>query len=544
MSLGHKVQQLVLDNDEGLTGTAVHWERVRLGDIAAVVNGFPFISRYFNNTHGTPVLRIRDILHARTGTFYSGPKEEAPTVEAGDLVVGMDGNFNCRTWSGSDALLNQRVCKVHCVEDRYSDRLLGYVLPGYLKLINNHTSAVTVKHLSSRDIEDIPLPLPPRAEQERLVSKIEELFSSIDEGERALKRARKLVERYRQSVLKAAVTGELTREWRKQQTDESESGEALLARILEVRRKAWESAEIAKATAKGKRHDIGPWRESYKEPAYCSHDGLPELPNGWVWARAEQLCGPITKGTTPSSDEMTPDEGQVPFVKVYNLTFRSTLDFTLQPTFISKMVHETKLGRSVVLPGDVLMNIVGPPLGKVSIVPQAYPEWNINQAVAVFRPLPGLDGSFLALYLLSRAAQDWYSTKAKATVGQINLTLEICRDTPIPLPPLAEQAELAQLIEVENSRLDDLEASLNKNEHYSIALRQSVLRSAFSGALVPQDNSEEPASVLLGRIASEFADAASGAFVAKETKGKRRIPSGMTTRAAATRKATTRKGKA
>src|SRR5690606_16578195 len=144
------------------------------------------------------------------------------------------------------ALMNQRVCKVAPDERFYSKALLAYALPGYLKLINDHTSAITVKHLSSRTVQDIPLPLPPRAEQDRLASKIDELFSRIDEGERALEQVSKLVERYRKSVLKAAVTGELTRDWRKARKVDGhpiESGEALVARILTARREAWEQAE-------------------------------------------------------------------------------------------------------------------------------------------------------------------------------------------------------------------------------------------------------------------------------------------------------------
>jgi len=86
----------------------------------------------------------------------------------------------------------------------------------------------------------------PSNEQKRIVSKIDELFSSIEDGERALERVRKLVERYRQSVLKAAVTGELTRAWRDRHAGELEFGEALLTRIIEARRKAWEKSELGK----------------------------------------------------------------------------------------------------------------------------------------------------------------------------------------------------------------------------------------------------------------------------------------------------------
>ncbi len=524
MSLGHRVPKLVADHGNCSTAKATHWERVSLGDIAAVVNGYPFPSNGFNSEQGSPVLRIRDVLPGKVGTYYNGPTDEAPCIQAGELVVGMDGNFNSRIWPGEKAFLNQRVCKVLPKEMFYSNRLLSYVLPGYLKLINEHTSAVTVKHLSSKDIEDVPLPLPPRNEQDRLVSKIDELFSSIDEGERALERVRKLVERYRQSVLKAAVTGELTREWREQHAGELESGEALLTRILESRRQAWEQSELARMTAKGVRPSDNAWKKKYVSPASINASRLPNVPTGWVWARAEQICGFITKGTTPAPSAMSPGVGEVPYIKVYNLTFSGNLDFTKDPTYISQSTHMDELNRSRVVPGDVLMNIVGPPLGKVSIVPDTYPEWNMNQAIAVFKPLQGVDQQFLAFYLLSRAAQDWYKTKAKATAGQFNLTLEICRDTPIPLPSLLEQIAIRELLKVEFSRDANLSSTLKHESMRSSALKQSVLSAAFSGQLVPQDPMDEPASVLLERIAAERAATpkrtASKQVRAKKTKSK------------------------
>ena len=119
-------------------------------------------------------------------------------------------------------------------------------------------------NLTHDRFKTLELPIAPQDEQKRIASRIDELFSSIDEGERALGRVRKLVERYRQSVLKAAVTGELTREWREQHAGELESGEALLARILEARRQAWEQSELAKLTDRGVRPPSDAWKRKYK----------------------------------------------------------------------------------------------------------------------------------------------------------------------------------------------------------------------------------------------------------------------------------------
>lgn len=313
----------------------------------------------------------------------------------------------------------------------------------------------SMRNIGQERIGQIQVPLPAENTMQRIVSRIEELFSEIDEGKRALERVGRLVERYRQSVFKAAVSGELTREWR--------------------------------AT-------------SVTEP-YT--DGDKSLPPGWTRMRAEDLCGFITKGTTPPANSMQAGDGAIPYIKVYNLTFDGSLDFSLDPTFIDEATHRGVLARSIVKPGDVLMNIVGPPLGKVSIVPATHHEWNMNQAVCVFRPHGRIDQQFLAYYLLSRVAQDWLGARAKASVGQVNLTLQICRDLPVPIPPMAEQRAIVELVASKLVLLKSMVASIRAETAKSGAMRQSILKAAFSGQLVQQDPDDEPTAALLARMAAQ-----------------------------------------
>jgi type I restriction enzyme, S subunit len=110
--------------------------------VADLLNGFPYESKNFNDASGIPLLRIRDILPGRTKTRYKGNLDDPRMfkVRNGDLVVGMDGDFNAKIWQGGEALVNQRVCLIRVREEIYSQRFLAYILPGYLKLINDHTS--------------------------------------------------------------------------------------------------------------------------------------------------------------------------------------------------------------------------------------------------------------------------------------------------------------------------------------------------------------------------------------------------------------------
>jgi type I restriction enzyme S subunit len=197
------------------------------------------------------------------------------------------------------------------------------------------------------------------------------------------------------------------------------------------------------------------------------------------------------------------EQAEIPFIKVYNLTFDGTLDFSVKPTFVSGETHSGELARSLILPGDVLMNIVGPPLGKVSIVPDIYPEWNMNQAIARFRPFRGYDRKFLSCALRAEHILNWAVRRAKATAGQFNLTLQICRDLPLPLPPISEQRRIVAEVERRLSLVEALGASVEAALARAGRLRQAVLKQAFEGRLVPQDPDDEPASVLLERIRAE-----------------------------------------
>jgi type I restriction enzyme S subunit len=207
MSFTANIDDVVAENRNGLLAAHPTWQRTRLKEVAAILNGYPFESARFSKEKGTPLIRIRDILPGRTETFYIGDFDSAFLVQPGEIVVGMDGDFHCAAWSGGPALLNQRVCKITPDESRYSKLFLRYVLPGYLSAINAETPSVTVKHLSSRTVADIPLPLPPIKEQRRIVAEIEKQFTRLEAGVAALRRVQANLKRYRAAVLKAACEG-------------------------------------------------------------------------------------------------------------------------------------------------------------------------------------------------------------------------------------------------------------------------------------------------------------------------------------------------
>jgi type I restriction enzyme S subunit len=352
-------------------------------------------------------------------------------------------------------------------------------------------------------MRQLPINLAPLNEHRRIVAKIEELFSELDKGIENLKTAQAQLKVYRQALLKHAFEGKLTAQWRAANPDKLEPAAALLARIQTEREQRYQQQlQQWQATGGSKPKAPKPLQPLTAEELA----ELPELPEGWAYVRAEEIAGFITKGTTPSKEFLFEGSGEIPFIKVYNLTKTGFLDFSIDPTFVSSETHNGFLARSKVYPGDVLMNIVGPPLGKVSIVPNTYPEWNINQAIAIFRSKI-ISNKFLAAYLSHETTVRSMMRKSKATAGQFNLTLEICRETLIPLCGTKEQDEIELLIEEKLSEVDQLDLTLTTSLQQAEALRQSILKRAFSGQLVAQDANDEPAAALLARIKSEKAAA-------------------------------------
>ncbi len=245
--------------------------------------------------------------------------------------------------------------------------------------------------------------------------------------------------------------------------------EQIVSRIEEL------SSELDKAveTLQTTKRQLAVYRQAVLKEAFKGN---------WEYHKTKDLCYFITKGTTPPKHKLL-KKGKIPFIKVYNLTFDTSLDFTIDPTYVSSETHNNFLARSIVYPNDVLMNIVGPPMGKVSIVPNTYKEWNINQAIARFRCNEELNNKFLAYYLGFAPIVEKMKSQSKATAGQFNLTLQICRNIDIPLPSLKIQKEIVQEIELRLSICNGIEKTIDTTLQQIKAMRQNILKQAFEGEL-------------------------------------------------------------
>ena len=155
------------------------FEMVKVGELADIQSGYAFKSKQFNESEGMPLIRIRDIKTNKTKTLYSGEFSDEYLVNNGDLLVGMDGEFNAVIWQGGKALLNQRVCKLVSSKKILSHYLFR-IIQKMLKEIEEDTFAVTVKHISVKQIKNIQIPLPPLEVQQEIVDELEEYQKIVD----------------------------------------------------------------------------------------------------------------------------------------------------------------------------------------------------------------------------------------------------------------------------------------------------------------------------------------------------------------------------
>lgn len=153
-----------------MTSLPKGWTEVALGDVATLQFGYAFDSARFGGSGELPVARIRDVNRGWSSTFYTGPFDPRYVIDDGDVLVGMDGEFNRGRWNGGRALLNQRVCKVAANEELIHGGYLFHFLPGALKSIEARTPSVTVKHLSAKELKAVRVPLPPASEQRRIAA--------------------------------------------------------------------------------------------------------------------------------------------------------------------------------------------------------------------------------------------------------------------------------------------------------------------------------------------------------------------------------------
>ena len=220
------------------------WKVVKLGQYVKILNGYPFDSSRFTNSNENtyPLIRIRDVVRGYTETFTDEDCPDEYKIKKGEILIGMDGDFNISRWKSDFGLLNQRVCKISTVSKDLDEKFLFYYLPIPLKLINDATPSVTVKHLSSTSLQELHFPLPTLAEQQRIVNRIESMFAKLDKAKEKAQNVVDGFETRKAAILHKAFTGELKIENEKLKDEDweektfSELGTSNLGKMLDAKK--------------------------------------------------------------------------------------------------------------------------------------------------------------------------------------------------------------------------------------------------------------------------------------------------------------------
>ena len=358
------------------------------------------------------------------------------------------------------------------------------------------SSSTTIAILNKGKWESIGIPLPPLSEQHRIVAKVDELMALCDELEKeqtnsntahetlvelllstltdaknsddfkeawqrvadcfdTLFTTEHSIDKLKQTILQLAVMGKLV-----PQDPNNEPASELLKKI---------AAEKARLVKEGK------IKIEKNLPPITDEELHYQLPNNWIWCRMQDLCPNISSGSTPENRFFI-DSG-IPYLKVYNIR-NQKIDFSFKEQFVSQDINSTKLKRSILNPGDVIMNIVGPPLGKVAIIPNDYDEWNCNQAIVFFKPVIREFNQWLYTFLCTGTFLN--DIELIGTAGQDNISVTKSKNIVIPLPPLSEQLRIVSKVDELFALCDSLKERIREAQEIQNIFAEEIVRRVVS----------------------------------------------------------------
>jgi type I restriction enzyme, S subunit len=354
------------------------------------------------------------------------------------------------------------VVRVRPDETLVDRKYLTYAInsPKLVKQFELHTKGTTRPRVNLSILRQLPIPLAPRAKQTEIVAEIEKQFSRLDEAVANLQRVKANLKRYKASVLKDAVEGRLVpleAELARRDGRTFETGEQLLQRILEARRKEWKG------------------RGKCKEPVAANTAGLTPMPSGWTWATIEQLTYLVTSGSRGWGDFYS-DNG-VLFIRAQDIKTDA-----LNMTGLARVdvPVDAEGSRSSVNANDILVTITGANVTKSALVPMLSEPAFVSQHVALLKLTSSETAAFVFNWLVSPANGRKTLEKWAYGAGKPGLSLEQVRALTVALPPQAEQNRICEEVERRLSLVRGVEAEVDVNLKRAHSLRQSNLHKQFN----------------------------------------------------------------
>ena len=465
----------------------------KLGEYIKVKGGYAFKSSEYQ-VSGIPVIRISDfqnekIVLDKVRYYIEDDSLNKYELYEYDIIIAMTGATIGKlaiVQAGLGKLyLNQRVGKFEIInKDNFIQEYVYWIARGVEDKIKQLAWGGAQPNVSNKQIENMEFSLPDKKTQNNIVEFLNNLKnnsisnkvyfdkeceknilnlqnsgSKLDNLKTEIETQQTQLKKLRQSILKEAIEGKLSTSWREQNID-VESASILLEKIKS------EKEQLIKGKKIKKQKPL---------PAINKVEIPFDIPDSWEWCRTNDICFSISSGSTPSKDTFINNDG-IPYLKVYNIR-KQKIDLNYKAQFIKQEINNTKLKRSILYPTDIVMNIVGPPLGKIAIIPNNYPQWNCNQAIVHFKLIESSIHKYLYYFLREFSFLKYIHFKGVA--GQDNISVTQSRSILFPLPPLEEQKEIVEKIENLFKICDELETQINSSKINSETLMQAVLKEAF-----------------------------------------------------------------
>jgi type I restriction enzyme S subunit len=371
------------------------------------------------------------------------------------------------------------------------DGVNAHFVAHYLRLMQRailhecSKDGTTVQSIEVSALGKTPVPIAPLPEQRRIVARIDSLFTELAEGEAALERAGAGLNTWRRALLKAVVTGELTRDWRKANSS-SETASRMIAEIHQDQNVSSRPTRRGRRSAKHKPFDL---------------NSLPKLPANWAWARMDDVIS-----SDPRNGISIKGHDKPPGTAALKLDALSDggIDYT-RVRYLA--LSERKISALKVRRGDFLISRANGSerlVGKARLACEVpiecvYPDTIIRYRIGG----PALVAEWVNLIWESDFIRAQIVKMAKTTAGILKISQEDIARIVFPVPPPSEIAECIDLASEQTQAASDALICLEKTRRDRASLRQSILKSAFHGVLLPQDFRDKPASVPLGRMQSE-----------------------------------------
>jgi type I restriction enzyme, S subunit len=477
------------------------WEFVRLSGVAYSQAGFAFKSTGFNESgSGLPLIRIRDVGQDFSGTYFDGDFREEFVVHNGDYLISMDGNFRVAKWLGKSALLNQRVSRLIFMGGFVVPAFIAESLQARLLELQGVKAYTTVDHLSGGQISESIIGLPPLPEQHRIVAKVDELMAFCDQLEQTqsdnIAAHAQLVEALLATLTNSGDHNELQNNWQRiaahfdtlfatehsiDQLKQTILQLAVMGKLVPQNPNDEPASELIKKIAAEKAQLIKEAKIKKEKPLpEITEEEKPfELPSGWEWAKLGDLAD-FQKGYAFKSEEYL-NAGRM-ITKIQNLSENS-----IKNSAYITLDRESEFDQYIIREGDIVMTTVGSwfsaPLsavGRSFLINRLFDDSFLNQNAVRIRFFGDLNPIYFHTHFKSSIFKSYLMQEAQGTANQASITQASIKNSPIGIPPLAEQHRIVAKVDELMSLCDALKTNLQNAQTTQLALADALVEQAVN----------------------------------------------------------------